>query len=133
MGERTSYAPGTFCAVDLATPDPAAAQQFYGALFGWEHEEIPAAGYTVARLDGKAVAGMFERPPEQRGQMPPNWLSYVSVEDVEETAGRARELGGAVLREAADAMDAGRVAVLADPQGAVSPCGSRSPTPAPAS
>ena len=105
--------------VRSTTPDPAAAQQFYGELFGWVHEDIPAAGCTVSRLGATAVAGMFEQPPEQRGQMPPSWLSYVSVKDAEETAGRARELGGAVLREAADAMDAGRVAVLADPQGAV--------------
>ena len=118
MGERTSYEPGTFCAVDLMTPDPRAAKGFYGGLFGWEHHDIPEAGYTVASLGGKAVAGMFEQPEDQRGQ-PPSWLSYVSVEDADATAGRARDLGGTILREPEEVAGAGRVGVVADPQGAV--------------
>ena len=44
MGERTQYAPGTFSWTDLATPDPDAAKGFYGALFGWQAEDLPVPG-----------------------------------------------------------------------------------------
>jgi predicted enzyme related to lactoylglutathione lyase len=61
MSERTSYAPGTPCWVDLATPDVDAAERFYGALFGWEIPELPNSaemgGYRRATKDGRDVAG----------------------------------------------------------------------------
>jgi uncharacterized protein len=59
MGERTHYEPGTFCWVGLATSDPAAAEQFYTGLFGWEAEELSAgeAGtYTMLRRRAQDVA-----------------------------------------------------------------------------
>lgn len=64
MGRRESYAPGTFCSVDLATTDADGAKSFYGGLFGWEGEDVhPAEGmtYTALRLDGDSVGGLFER------------------------------------------------------------------------
>jgi predicted enzyme related to lactoylglutathione lyase len=119
VGERTEYAPGTFCAVDLGTTDVAAARDFYSGLFGWEGEEaeMPGGGgtYTMLRLDGRAVAGMYR----QVEGAPPAWLSYVSVEDADAAAGRAQELGATVLSAPSDVPGAGRMAVLQDPQGAV--------------
>jgi uncharacterized protein len=121
VGERTSYAPGTFCWVDLGTTDPDGAKRFYGELFGWEMEDFPGGDggtYTVLRVDGKDVGGLYEQPEEQREQgVPPNWASYVSVEDVDESAARAGELGGTVLAEPFD-VEGGRTAVIQDPQGA---------------
>jgi uncharacterized protein len=120
MGKRESYEPGTFCAVDLATTDPGGAKGFYGDLFGWEAEDVPADGgtYTILRLDGDAVAGLYEQRPEQRESgMPPSWVSYVSVENADATASTAGELGGEVLQEPFDIMDVGRMAVLRDPAG----------------
>jgi predicted enzyme related to lactoylglutathione lyase len=63
MGKRTSYAPGTFSWVDLATTDPAGAKVFYGAVFGWEAQDMPAGEvgtYTMLYRDGDAVAGLSE-------------------------------------------------------------------------
>src|SRR3954452_1606094 len=101
MGERTSYAPGTFSWVDLATTDVEAARGFYGALFGWESEDVPAgenATYTMLRKDGLDVAAMYAmREDQQAAGVPPHWLSYVTVADVDATAARAAELGGTVL------------------------------------
>jgi predicted enzyme related to lactoylglutathione lyase len=123
MGERTSYAPGTFSWVDLATTDADAAKRFYTNLFGWEAEEMPAgdAGtYTMFRLNGSWVAALYQQPDEQRARgVPPNWVSYVTVADVEDAAADAQELGGAVIAEPFDVDDAGRMAVVADPTGAV--------------
>src|SRR6185295_19178869 len=81
MSERTSYAPGTPCWVDLATPDLDAAENFYRELFGWEIPELPNSaemgGYRRAKKGGRDVAGAM--PLMQEGQ-PPAWSTYVSVD-----------------------------------------------------
>ena len=123
MGKRTSYAPGTFCWVDLTTTDAGAAKSFYTGLFGWDTEEYDVGGgavYTVCRVDGDAVCGLFEMPQDMRTTgVPPNWTSYVTVTDANATAARAKELRGGAIKDAIDVLDAGRMAVLEDPQGAV--------------
>ncbi len=109
MGKRERYEPGTFCWVDLATTDPAGAKAFYGELFGWEVEDMPAgegATYTMARLDGDYVCGLYEMDAAQREQgVAPHWFSYVSVESADAAVSRARELGGTVYGEAFDVLD----------------------------
>jgi predicted enzyme related to lactoylglutathione lyase len=124
MGERTRYDPGTFCWVGLATSDVAAAKAFYTSLFGWQEEDLDAgvAGvYTMLRRSGKAVAIVYRQQPEARAAgAPPHWTSYVSVEDADATVARAQQLGGgAVFRAPFDVLDAGRVAAIGDPTGAV--------------
>lgn len=120
MSERTSYAPGTPCWADLGTPDIEAAASFYGGLFGWGVEEgensEQTGGYRQAMLRGKPVTGVM--PLMQEGQ-PPAWSTYVSVEDAEATAAKVTEAGGTVLAEPMDVMDLGKMAVFADPAGAV--------------
>lgn len=122
MGKRESYAPGTFCWVDLATADAAGAKTFYGELFGWEADDMPAgedATYTMLRLGDDYVGGLSEMAADQReAGVPPHWLSYVSVEDASAAAARARELGGTVPGGAFDVLDAGRMALVEDPAGA---------------
>ncbi len=122
MGTRSGYAPGAFSWVDLATTDAGAAKKFYDALFGWELEDMDAAGasYTMARLDGAAVAGLYEMSAEARSAgAAPNWTSYVTVEDADGAATRCEELSGAVVDGTRDVMDLGRMTVLRDPHGAV--------------
>ena len=124
MGERTHYEPGTFCWVGLATSDPAAAEQFYTGLFGWEAEQLSGGGagrYTMLRRSAHDVATLYRQQPEARAAAaPPHWTSYISVVDADATAARAPELGGAaVFREPFDVLDAGRVAAISDPAGAV--------------
>ena len=123
MGKRERYEPGTFCWVDLQTTDREGAKAFYGALFGWEAEDMPAgdAGtYTMLRLDGDEVCGLYEMETARSEQgTPPHWFSYVSVEDADATASRASELGGTVFGEAFDVGDAGRMAFVQDPTGAM--------------
>ncbi|HEX7059179.1 MAG TPA: VOC family protein [Solirubrobacterales bacterium] len=120
MSERTSYEPGTPCWIDLGTPDQDAAGEFYGAVFGWSLEEDENAeetgGYRTAQKDGKAVGGVMKLM--QEGQ-PPAWLTYIAVEDADATAAKAREAGASILAEPMSVLDYGRMAVLADPGGAV--------------
>jgi predicted enzyme related to lactoylglutathione lyase len=122
MGERTEYTPGTFCWTDLATTDQQAAKSFYAELFGWEAEDLPVGegvSYSMQRLDGKDVAAISPQPQQQReAGVPPLWNSYVAVESADETAARAGELGATVHAPPFDVMEAGRMAVIQDPQGA---------------
>lgn len=120
MSERTSYAPGTPSWIDVATPDIDGASRFYGELFGWEVVEASdsgdAGGYRIAQLRGKPVAGLM--PLMEEGQ-PPAWQSYVAVEDADAVAAAVGEAGGQVIAPPMDVMEAGRMAVFADPEGAV--------------
>jgi uncharacterized protein len=120
MSERTSYAPGTPCWVDLGSPDLDASVEFYSALFGWE---VPASenieqtgGYRRATKGGADVVGMM--PLMQEGQ-PPAWSTYVSVADANATAAAVTDAGGSTIAEPMDVMGLGTMAVFADPTGAV--------------
>jgi len=121
MSEQDRYIPGVPCWVDTTQPDPDAAAAFYGGLFGWELEDsMPpdAPGkYLMARIGGGDV-GAISSP---MGDAPATamWNTYVWVEDADETAAKVRDAGGTVLSEPFDVGEAGRMAVLADPEGAV--------------
>jgi uncharacterized protein len=122
MAERTRYNLGTFCWTDLTTTDQDAAKTFYGELFGWEFEDFPvgeSAVYSIARIDGKDVAAISPQPEQQRDAgVPPAWNSYIAVDSADEALERARHLGAEVHAPAFDVMDAGRMGVVQDPQGA---------------
>ncbi|MEM8603683.1 MAG: VOC family protein [Cyanobacteria bacterium P01_H01_bin.121] len=123
MAEFKTYAPGTFCWVDLATTDTAGAKAFYGDLFGWSITDVPAgeAGtYTMLGKNGKNVCALYQMLPAQQQQgVPPHWLSYVSVADVDASATKATALGATVLQSPCDVMDSGRMSLLQDPTGAI--------------
>lgn len=106
--------------VDLMVPDRHRARGFYGPIFGWEFLEGPqeTGYYTMCLVDGQPVAGIGEAPPGQPGP-PPAWTTYLAVDDVDATAARVREAGGQLLMEPMDVMQYGRMAVAADPTGAV--------------
>jgi uncharacterized protein len=119
MGDRSSHTPGTFSWAELSTTDPEEAKRFYGELFGWEPDDQPIPGdggvYTMLRRDGKDVAALFKG----REGMPTFWGSYVTVESADSAAARAADLGGTLMAEPFDVLDAGRMAVVQDPTGAV--------------
>jgi predicted enzyme related to lactoylglutathione lyase len=122
MGERTGYTPGTFSWTDLTTTDQQDAKRFYGELFGWEAEDMPVGEgffYSMMRLGGKDVAAISPQPQQQRDAgAPPAWNSYITVEDADEALERATALGATAHAPAFDVMEAGRMAVVQDPQGA---------------
>jgi predicted enzyme related to lactoylglutathione lyase len=122
MGERTKYTPGTFSWTDLNTTDQPAAKEFYSALFGWEANDIPVGPddvYSMMSIGGQDVAAISAQPEQQReAGVPPAWNSYVTVESADATAEKATQLGATVHAPPFDVMDAGRMAVIQDPQGA---------------
>ena len=123
MQETPKYAPGTFCWVELGTTNGEAAKKFYTELFGWDFNDNPIGPdmvYTMLTLGGKDVGALYKMSPEMTSQgIPPHWLSYVSVASVDETANKAKSLGGTLMKEAFDVFDVGRMAVVQDPTGAV--------------
>ena len=122
MGERTEYAPGAFCWAELTTTDQPAAKSFYAALFGWSAEDNPVGDgvvYSMMSVEGKPVGAIAPQPQAQRdANVPALWNSYISVENADAIAERAKELGANVHAPAFDVMQAGRMAVIQDPQGA---------------
>jgi uncharacterized protein len=122
MSERTKYTPGAFSWTDLTTTDQDAAKQFYSRLFGWTAIDNPIGEnmvYSMMQIDGKDVGAISPQPQQQRDAgVPPVWNSYVTVESADDAADRAQKLGATVHAPAFDVFDAGRMAVIQDPQGA---------------
>jgi predicted enzyme related to lactoylglutathione lyase len=115
--EVDTYENGRPSWIDLGIPDPKKAARFYSQLFGWDVEEGPpeSGGYAIAHLRGKAVAGVG--PQQNPG--PPVWMTYISVDSADDTAAKVKANGGMVFMEPFDVMDVGRMAIVADPEGAV--------------
>jgi predicted enzyme related to lactoylglutathione lyase len=121
MIKREQYMAGVPCWVDTTQPDPHAAADFYGRLFGWQFEDVAgpqAPGpYLVARLLGGDVAAVTA-PPGGAAQTAV-WNTYVCVDSADASAAKVVAAGGSVLTEAFDVADAGRMGVFADREGAV--------------
>ena len=134
MPERDGYIPGVPCWVDASQPDPEAAVDFYRGLFGWEFEDLMPPGsesrYLIARSeatgwslfdssggvrrgDVAGVASIPEAAPPMAG-----WNTYFWVDSADEAAAKVRAAGGGVVTEPFDFMDACRMAVCTDPEGA---------------
>jgi predicted enzyme related to lactoylglutathione lyase len=123
MPKVTKHAPGAPSWTDLSTTDDGAAAAFYGSLFGWTddpQEMGPDAVYRMQRLDSQLVAGIYQLGPEEKAQnVPPHWNIYFAVENADEAVTKAKAAGGTILMGPHDVFDAGRMAVVQDPQGAV--------------
>jgi len=123
MAHIEKHSPGAFCWIELATTDQKAAKSFYGKLFGWAVNDMPMGPddfYSMFTLEGRYAAAGYTLRPDQRAQgVPPHWMIYVAVENADASAARAAQLGGKILAPAFDVFDAGRMAVLQDPAGAV--------------
>jgi hypothetical protein len=114
--------PQSFFWYELMSNDVAAAKTFYGAVVGWETEDLggPHAGYSLFKTDGVGVAGLMAMPAEvcEKGGQP-GWVGYIQVADTDAAAARIESGGGVVLRAPDEIPEVGRFAVVADPQGAV--------------
>ena len=104
--------------MDHATKDIEASNAFYGALFGWKADDQgeKMGHYTLMRKGGKTVAGNTKVMTQAQ---PSTWVTYVSVDDADATVDLAKKAGGIVFAEPMDVRDIGRMAVFADPEGAV--------------
>jgi hypothetical protein len=112
-----SVEPGRFVWHDLLAKDVAAAKRFYGDLLGWRFEDTKRGDrpYVLARSGGTPVAGIVDVTANANAG--PQWLSYMSIADVDKTIAQVQAEGGRVLVEPRNLPNA-RAAVIADPQGA---------------
>ena len=115
--ELQKYEEGVPSWVDLGTSDLPQAKEFYRGLFGWNTPDGPpeAGGYAVCDTGGKSVAGLG---PNMNPAAPPRWSTYVNVASADDTIAKVEANGGMVYMAPMDVMEAGRMAVFADPEGA---------------
>jgi uncharacterized protein len=121
--EEPEYRPGMFCWIELGTSDNLAAKNFYSQLFGWDYEDNPMGPdmvYSMIKLDGKDVGGLYKMAPDMAGQgVPPHWLSYILVTSADETVEKIKAAGATVINGPFDVGPVGRMAVVKDPTDAV--------------
>lgn len=106
-----------FVHVELSTTDLLKAKAFYGQLFAWQLDDLPAPEgcYTLIRVGAGTGGGMMT---QMTPGAPSTWLPYVQVDDIAVATRRARELGATVLRDVTQVMEAGWLALITDPTGA---------------
>lgn len=116
--EMSSYKPGTPSWIDLGSPNIDESAAFYGELFGWE--VLPAmpdsGGYRICHYNGRPVAAFGA---QTQPDIPPYWTTYVSVTDADAVVKAVETAGGTVLATPMEVPTQGRLAVFADPNGAV--------------
>jgi uncharacterized protein len=121
MSERDGYEPGVPCWVAAVHPDPEKAVGFYTELFGWETTNLMSpelsSKYYVCKRRGRDVAAIGS----ERDGAPsvPAWNTYIWTDSADDTVAKVVDAGGRVVTEPFDRLDAARVAVVADPAGAV--------------
>jgi Predicted enzyme related to lactoylglutathione lyase len=111
---------GEFCWTEIATDNLEACKKFYQEVFNWKFEKSDASGMDIEYLEFNGQGGLFEMNPEwYGGETPPPQLNvYIAVDDVDETARRAFDLGGKIVSPPADVPNVGRFCEIEDPTGA---------------
>jgi predicted enzyme related to lactoylglutathione lyase len=113
--------PSGFIWYELMTSDVAAAAEFYGTVVGWTacDSGTPGMDYRLWSIDGVEVGGLMAIPaPASVSAMRPTWLGYLDVADVDASVADVVVAGGAVHMPPTDIPGVGRIAMVADPQGA---------------
>ncbi len=114
---------GTPIWYELMSKDPLAARRFYSEVVGWQiDEELPAGStmdYRMISAGDGLIGGVFKLTDDmcQKGASP-CWMMYIGVDDVDACVGEITSAGAAVLMPAFDIPGVGRIAMVADPQGA---------------
>ena len=109
---------GALCWNELHARDAAAADEFYGAVAGFQFEKLEGGmDYSLLQVDGKNVGGRMKMGEDFPAQVPPHWLCYFAVDDADAAAEKIRALGGSVDHGPHDSPY-GRMAMCTDPTGA---------------
>lgn len=107
---------------ELLTTDVEKAKAFFSATLGWDYEEMSMPDgqtYNVIIVNDEPAGGMMKMPAEVPAGTPPHWLGYIEVDDLDARLAKTAEAGGTVLRPAFEVAEVGRIAIVADPTGAV--------------
>jgi hypothetical protein len=110
---------GAFCWADLSTPHPERAVDFYSKLLGWQFErgENDSSGYLHIKNGDEYIGGV---PPASHRDpnAPPHWLLYFQTSNCDASVNKAKQNGAKVHYGPVSMEKVGRLAILADPQGA---------------
>lgn len=109
--------PGKLVWFDLVTDDAAAAQKFYGAVFGWTF--VRNGDYTVISAGPEKIAGIYRRDIPRGGAPATHWLTFVSVPNTAAAAAYAEANGGKTVIRPKQMPGRGEQAILRDPAGAL--------------
>jgi uncharacterized protein len=106
-----------FVHVELNTNDVAKAKAFYGKLFDWKLEDVPAGEmtYTMINVGSGTGGGMMKNPVPGA---PSSWLAYVQVDDIDAATKKAKALGATVMKDVSEVMNYGWFSIIVDPTGA---------------
>jgi len=108
---------GKFVWHEQVSANPKQAQDFYTQLFGWDTEVFKPGEVDYAMISsGGQTHGGFGKAME--GAPPPHWLSHVRVENLDDTIEKAKGAGGKLAAGPFEMSEVGRMAIIADPQGA---------------
>jgi predicted enzyme related to lactoylglutathione lyase len=113
---------GTFVWNELQTRNVEEAKRFYGATLGWTFDAMPMADggtYWVGKLGEAMVGGLFSINAPMFDGIPEHWFAYIEVDDVDARVAKVAPAGGKIHREPWDVPNVGRIAIVADSNGAV--------------
>ncbi|MGO2127092.1 MAG: VOC family protein [Pseudoalteromonas prydzensis] len=120
---KTNHPHGVFCWSELCTSDWKNGKAFYTELFAWGADDQPIGDdlyYTMLQKQGDDIAAMYQMPNEQKNAATPShWLAYIAVDNIDEVAAKAKQLGAEIIAGPHDVMDAGRMLLLNEPGGAL--------------
>ena len=117
---------GEFCWTEISTSNIEACKAFYTEVFGWKFQQSDNTDIGMQYLefgsgDGCGFGGMYQPSAEMCGEgeiKPPHFMNYISVDDCDNAASRAFELGGKIVVPPMDIPQVGRFCVVEDPTGA---------------
>jgi uncharacterized protein len=127
MAGHAGPATGSFCWTEIASTDAAKCKEFYTNVFGWTFQDSNATDGAFAYHEfstggGYPAGGLYEISSVICGEgelPPPHLLNYIAVDDVDENAKLAEELGGTIIKAPSDIPNTGRFAIIQDPTGAM--------------
>jgi predicted enzyme related to lactoylglutathione lyase len=109
---------GEFCWFNMITPRPQEACEFFGALLGWTFTPVPALYGYMVQVAGRGIGAIWDQNAPNTPKGTPAFIGVsIKVDSADEAARKVQELGG-TARPAFDVMDAGRMSVCHDPNGA---------------
>jgi predicted enzyme related to lactoylglutathione lyase len=121
LEKSRSNKPGDYIWYELLTPDAEAAQKFYASILGWKFSDSGQSGmdYRIIDAGENSIGGLMPITKDMAdGGAKPVWLGYIMVEDVDAMVAQIQKRGGSVQMPATDIPMVGRIAMVADPQGA---------------
>ena len=112
---------GTFCWNELMTRDTKAAGEFYSELLGWKAVDsgMPGMDYQMFKVGETSAGGLMAMPPDMPREVPPHWMAYITVDDIDAAVAKVGRLGGQVLFGPQAVPTLGRFATIQDPTGGV--------------